>query len=400
MIGKPRNLPNIIGGAQRFTQPPVRPARPRPPIVKDDRLHGYNQIADVGACAHYRVIWANNLLATTNVKDMYTYGQKVNGDPRYYENLNFLRIQRFASNEQYVFYKNLRKVTEKHGVRLMYELDDIPFYDDIPLYNRNRNGFASPKIKSNIIEMMNIADEVTVSTNFMADYFRDKLTNTKITCIPNRLPKSWMDRFYNEDRLKVNFSKNKRKPRILYAGAGSHFSVTGSVEDDFTNIQDLVRKTVKDFQWIFIGGFPRGVADLIRSGKIEFHKFTPLHDFAYKINEIAPNILIAPLAKNIFNMAKSNIKLLEGGAHGYPVICQDICTYDDALYKFNTADELHDRIKYLTQDAGVYMKAVRKSRALIDERFWLEDNIDMWEELYKYDYQDTRRIKLNQINNV
>ena len=85
---------------------------------------------------------------------------------------------------------------------------------------------------------------------------------------------------------------------------------------------------------------------------------------------------------------------------GLPCICQDdIETYEDAIYKFNTVDELHDQIKSITKDGNSYMKACRKSYDK-SKNFWLDDNMDYWTELFNYPYGDNRRKTLNSFNNI
>ena len=271
---------------------------------------------------------------------------------------------------------------------------------EILLFAENRSSYARSDYRDNILNMMNMSDEVSVSTNFMKEYFKDKIQNPNITHVPNHIPRFWLDRYYDEDKLKVNFSKNKKKPRILYAGSASHYAIGSNVEDDFTKLVDYVKKTVKDYQWVFFGGMPREIIPLWREGKIEFHDYKPVANYTDVFDQIKANITIAPLLKNNFNRAKSHIKLTESAAFGIPCICEkNIEPYDEAIYTFSNASELDDQIKLLTRDSTSYMKACRKSRNIV-ESHWLEDNIDVWDELYKYPFGDPKRLNLNKINNV
>jgi hypothetical protein len=395
MIGKPIRTSNIIG------TPMFNPAMqknfktPAPKKDKDDIISGINYIADTSGCGHYRMIWPSytmNSLSKFVISDC----KRVVLDPSFYRNVNVVRFQRQVSNTQLELFKKIRTICDKTGTRMIYEIDDIPFYEDIPIYNKNRKSYARQDYRENIMYMMNMSDEVTVTTKYMRDNFLEKLDTNNITVLPNYMPKFWMDRYYDENKLKVNLSKNKKKPRILYAGSGSHYGSAG-VEDDFTKLEAFVRQTVNQYQWVFFGGVSYGLMDLCRSGKIEFHNYTPIVNYPELFDSLKVNIAIAPLLKNNFNKAKSNIKFIEHGACGIPCICQDdIVTYEDALYKFDTPDELNDQIKMLTKDSNTYMKAARKSRTA-SEKWWLEDNITKWEEIYKYSFGDKRR---EQINNL
>ena len=395
---------NIIGGGQVRGQimglnKPNQIQQPRidkPEGDKTTRIATFT--SDKSGCAHYRVIWPNYVLNSTKeylINDM----KKITiRDDAFFHGLDVIRFQRQVSNEQFQMFKWFRQNCDKNGVRLMYELDDIPLYEDIPLYNKNRKSYARDDFRSNIINMMEMSDEITVSTQFMKEYFRSKVKNTKITHVPNYIPKFWMDRYYNEDQLKVNFSKNKKKPRILYAGSASHYALGSDVEDDFTKLVDYVKKTLKDYQWVFFGGLPRPLIPLYKEGKIEFHNYSPVVTYPETFKSIKPNVCIAPLIKNNFNRAKSHIKLTESAAYGIPCVCQsEIEPYGEAIYTFDTASELDDQIKKITRDAGEYMKACRKSRQIV-EGHWLENNLDTWDELYRLPFGHKDRINLNKIN--
>ncbi len=109
--------------------------------------------------------------------------------------------------------------------------------------------------------------------------------------------------------------------------------------------------------------------------------------------------MIAPLQDNVFNRGKSDIKLIEAGCFGSPVICQDMVTYKDADHKFNTGDDLVDNIKKLLQHKDTYMKSSRKHRARSEKRFLeLPENLGKWKELYHYPYGSPERKLINEFN--
>ena len=102
--------------------------------------------------------------------------------------------------------------------------------------------------------------------------------------------------------------------------------------------------------------------------------------------------MVAPLQDNIFNRCKSDLKYIEGCALGIPTICQDMCTYENAIYKFKTGDEMVDHIDNLMSDKQRYMKAVRRGREVINKR-WLEnpENLGKYHELYTLPYGSSER---------
>lgn len=405
IIGTPQN--RHIPPGQIIGSPPVfnrqQPPAPSKKESGDDKtVWAVNYVSDNSGCGFYRMVWPEQILSSKKTSSIRyvisSLKRMVQGNPWFYRGLNVVRIQRQVSDEHHAMFSQLRKTCDQTGTRLVYEIDDIPFVEDIPLYNRNRKSYANPKYRKNIEDMMNGCDEITVTTKFMRDYFRSKLKNQNITVIPNYIPRFWMDRFYDEKKLAINFERNKKKPVVLYSGCGGHYNTTTlEHEDDFTAIEPLVEKTVNDFTWVFFGGFPRKLVHLFKSGKVKWVSGVDVYDYPMAFDKIGAQVTIAPLLDNNFNKAKSNIKLTESGAWGIPCICQGgIVTYAMANHHFRTADELHDKIKTITKDSGVYMKHARKARRGM-EKHWLEDNMGKWGEFYQFPYRDEKRLELNLI---
>ena len=149
----------------------------------------------------------------------------------------------------------------------------------------------------------------------------------------------------------------------------------------------------------FVGGFPLSLRDLVHSKKIEYHTWTNLVEYPEYITRFNPTLFYAPLEDSTFNKAKSNLKFIESCAFGIPCICQDLCTYETAFHKFKTGDDLVNKIEYLTKDYKKYIKEVKKSREYMKNK-WMEDNIDLYTELYSFPYGDKRRKLINLKNEI
>lgn len=379
-------------------------AKEKPVKVKkpSDMPRVLNFYADYSGCGHWRMIWPESILRCKQAVNI-AGGTVMVGEANFFQDVKSLRIQRQATESQKNYMSFLKGIQAKQQdpMNIIYEIDDIIFIEDIPEYNKFRTAFADPAIRQTSMEIMQMADEMTVTNQFMKEYFTEKTGHEQITVIPNLVPRFWMDRFYDKQQISVNYENNKKKPRILYCGSGAHFDVDARVKhrDDFFHVNDVIRKTVNDFQWVFFGGFPAPLKDLIISKKIEFHNWEGLMRYPYKIHELKPQIIYAPLADNTFNKAKSDLKFIEGCCMGIPTICQDLVTYSNAHFKFKTGDELIDQIKNLLKDRKKYMAASKKARIYSESR-WLEDNIGYYEELYKYPYGHPERKLINKLNNV
>ena len=361
-----------------------------------------NFLADHSGCGFWRLFWPADQL-NSRIESVVMNSCQMIHDEMFFSTLKTVRIQRQATENQYRYVTYLERMREKYGFNLAYEIDDIMYYSDIPEYNKFKPGFSDPKIAEFCTKIMQTCNEITTTNKFIGDYYADKTGNKNVTIIPNYPPRWWIGNHYDEKKISQNFDKNRKKPRILYAGSGAHIDVEGrcKYKDDFYHINDLVRKTVNEFQWVFFGALPIPLVDLYKAGKIEFHNWTKLYDFPEKIASLNAQIMIAPLQENVFNNGKSDIKLIEAGCFGTPAICQDLVTYKGADFKFKTGDDLVDQIKRVLKHKDDYLKASRKHRARSEKRF-LEnpENLGMWKELYHFKYAAPERKLLNQFNGI
>ena len=371
-----------------------------PPEANIPRVLQY--YADYSGCGFWRMIWPEHLLNAFN--HFTVHGSTVmNLDPRYYVNVKAVRIQRQATSHQLQFVKFLKEVSKQVGFRIIYEIDDIVFSEDIPEYNKYKPAFTDPEIRKNCQEIMSLCDEVTVTCPFMKRYYMEKTGHKHVTIIPNLPPKFWLGHFYDERAISANYDTYKKKPRILYAGSGAHFDVDNRVNqnDDFAHVIEAIAKTVDKYQWVFLGAYPLPLKNLIQSGKIEFHPWANLYFYGEKIKNLRVNMMVAPLQDNNFNKSKSDLKLVEANCFGIPIACQDLCTYEDAKFKFKTGDEMIAQIDDVLSKKGRYMNLSAKARSDANKR-WLEndENIAYYQELFSYGYGDPRRKYLNKINGI
>ena len=168
---------------------------------------------------------------------------------------------------------------------LVYEIDDNMSDKCIPKFNRGRAAFEGDKVQSNIRQMLNAADFVTVTTDYIRNFYHEHygVPLENIIAVPNLLPRWWFgDRFNPEEKAR-QFGKFKTKPRIGIVSSLSHYNVDNvmedknglaarkkkkpdgtdvwvnengkevaeeelhKIEDDFDDIVKCVRETVKDF---------------------------------------------------------------------------------------------------------------------------------------------------------
>lgn len=398
VMGLPVGLPGPMYGAM-----PVIEQREPPPLEMPGQglNRAINYYADYGGCGWWRMI-APEVLLNINNKAVVNGLTTMVLDPRFYSNgIKAVRLQRQATFVQLQFLKFLKQGAIQHNFKIIYEIDDVIIKHDIPDYNRCKVAFESDEIMNSCIEMMQMSDEVSVTCQYMKDYYINKTGNKKITVIPNYPARMWLDNHYDPKKIIKDYQVNKKKPRVAYIGSGTHIDVMNKTNqrDDFAHTVDDIISSRKDIQWVFIGAYPLACKPFIDRGEMEHIQWFPLMELwkAYTTTNI--QAVFAPLQNNVFNNAKSNIKYLEATTAGIPGVFQDMITYKDAPLRFATGAELIDQLKALTKDENNYMKYSKKAREYADT-MWLDDHLDEFVELYYTPFGDPSRKALLRQNPV
>ena len=361
--------------ASPFPPAPIqRNAAPKQPRPKEETLPRFiNYLADYSGCGHWRILWPEQVINSTG-RGMSQSTTAMVADPRWYEKVKAVKLQRQASGSQKQFLEHLKKVQKEHDFKIIYEVDDVVFREEIPDYNKFKFAFDNDGVRQNCIDMINMVDEVTVTCDFMRRLYIEKTSQQNITVIPNFVPNFWMGHLFNRNQVQSSFDTNKKKPRILYTGSGAHYDVDNktSGKDDMSEVLDVIRKTVNKYQWVFVGAFPPPLADLVRTGKIEFHPWKNLLEYPHFIANLKAQLMVAPLEVNNFNRAKSDIKFIEACTLGIPCLCQDMDTYYSApgSLRFNTPEEFEHKIESILnwKNRTKYYKNVSILRDIANKR--------------------------------
>lgn len=204
-------------------------------------------------------------------------------------------MQRWINDPQRDLVLNFFKpLMDNNGGWLIYEIDDNMSSEFIPKFNRGRIAFEPPQIQENIRLMLNAVDFVTVTTDYLKNFYHRHygVPLENIVAVPNLLPKWWFGDRYDVDKKLQQFSKNKAKPRIGIVSSLSHYNIdnvrqdkngkavrmkkqldgtsfwvnetnevvpedqTSPILDDFDEVCDCIRSTVDDFQWVMFGYCP------------------------------------------------------------------------------------------------------------------------------------------------
>lgn len=352
-----------------------QPAQEAQPAKNEPPKNRYlNFLADRGGCGSWRVAWPelminmNGLGESTSVTNMIL-------DERWYQGYKVVKVQRQASTQQKRFIEFLKSIQSKHNFKIVYEVDDVVFREEIPDFNVYKHAFDNDEVRQNCVDMMNMVDEVTVTCKYMRDLFTEKTGKKEITVVPNFPPEWWIGPHYDYKKVINNFDSYKNKPRILYSGSGAHFDVKNATnqQDDFSHVMKFIIDNKHKYKFVFIGAYPPPLREYVNSGEIEFHPWQKLMDYPKFIASLNVQLLLAPLMDIPFNRSKSDIKFIEGCCLGIPCMCQDMVTYKDApdFMKFTDSADLEEKVENILnwKNRSKYYKLVPELRKLGETRF-------------------------------
>ncbi|MDX9673485.1 MULTISPECIES: glycosyltransferase [unclassified Pseudomonas] len=247
--------------------------------------------------------------------------------------------------------------------RRIYELDD--YVVDVPHRNAHiRNMPNKQEMERMVRRAIGLCDRVVVSTQPLANALSGMHHDIRV--VPNMLARNLWTGLRGQRRT-------SKKPRVGWGGGTSHHG-------DLAVIADVVRELANEVDWVFFGMCP----DDLRPYMHEFHGVIPLEVYPAKLASLNLDLALAPLEFHIFNDCKSNLRLLEYGACGYPVVCTDTEAYRGYLpctrVKTNTTDEWLQAIRMHLADPDASYRMGDELREVVLRDYVLRgDNLRYWE---------------------
>lgn len=247
--------------------------------------------------------------------------------------------------------------------RRIFELDD--YVIDVPHRNAHiRNMPDKQEMERMVRQAIGLCDRVVVSTQPLANALSDMHHDIRV--VPNMLAQNLWTGLRSQRRT-------SKKPRVGWGGGTSHHG-------DLAVIADVVRELANEVDWVFFGMCP----DDLRPYMHEFHGVIPLDVYPAKLASLNLDLALAPLEFHIFNDCKSNLRLLEYGACGYPVVCTDTEAYQGYLpctrVKTNSTDEWLQAIRmHLADPDASYRMGDDLHEVVMRDYVLRGDNLRYWE---------------------
>lgn len=312
--------------------------------------------ADPWGCGHYRVIQPFSALKSQGLIDgTLSMGLlQVTDLERYAPDV--VVLQRQIGEERLDAMRRIKRFSRAFKV---YELDD--YLPNLPLKSVHRDQMPRDILKS-LRRGLEFVDRFVVSTQPLAEAFAG--LHGDIRVIENRLPVKWWKGLQS-------LRRRGRKPRVGWAGGISH-------RGDLDLIVDVVKELADEVEWIFFGMCP----DKIRRYVHEVHVGVEIEKYPAALASLDLDLALAPVEQNLFNECKSNLRLLEYGACGFPVVCSDLVCYQGDLPVTRVKNRFRDwvdAIRMHISDLEAAAQAGDRLRDAVCRDWMLEgENLERW----------------------
>ena len=189
----------------------------------------------------------------------------------------------------------------------VFGLDDLVFA--LPPHNPARQQVGKD-IKTRLRRGLARCDRAVVTSEPLAEALRGLIADIRV--VPNYLDRArWIG---------LNIPRREhRKPRVGWAGGIHHAG-------DLAVLQPVIEATAVEVDWIFMGLCLKQARPYVA----EVHPGVPFDAYPAALAALDLDLAVAPLELNRFNQAKSNLRLLEYGVLGWPVVCTDLLPYQKA----------------------------------------------------------------------
>ena len=255
---------------------------------------------------------------------------------------------------------NLRAIRETHPQAFIVQLmDDLT--SDLPA-SHPHHVFGQREGHTRTMQALELSDRLIVSTQPLADYYAPYCRDIRL--VPNALDPQYWGQLQRAPQP-------RERLRVGWAGAAQHLG-------DLRLVERVVQALADEVDWVFMGMCPDELRPYIK----EFHGFVSYKDYPAKLASLDLDIAIAPLENNPFNACKSNLRLLEYGAMGWPVVCSDVYPYrtmnPPVVAVPNDEQAWITALRNLINDPGLRQAQGQALHDWQQQHYLLENHVDAW----------------------
>jgi GT2 family glycosyltransferase len=316
--------------------------------------------ADLFGCGHYRVMQPFKAQQEAGLIDgALSMGMLQVSDLERYDP-DVVILQRQIGDERLQAIRRMQTFSRAFKV---YELDD--YLPNLPMKSAYRPHMPKDILKS-LRRGLSYVDRFVVSTEALAEAFAG--LHEDIRVIENRLPVQWWQGVQAQRRTSA-------RARVGWAGGAGHAG-------DLEMIADVVKELAGEVDWVFFGLCP----DKLRPYIHEFHPAVSIERYPAALAGLNLDLALAPVEQNLFNECKSNLRLLEYGACGFPVICSDVRCYQGVLPVTRVKNRFKDwldAIRLHLTDLDATARMGDELRAAVSREWMLEGQaLESWRKVW------------------
>lgn len=258
--------------------------------------------------------------------------------------------------QQYVRAEQLETMRQVKAFTRSFKVFDLDLY--LPNLSAKSPHYRQlpPDVLGALRQGLSYMDRLVVSTDFMAQVFDG--FNADIRIVNTRLdPLDWSGL--------QGARRRAEKPRVGWVG--SLHSIA-----ELEMLANVIKELANEVDWVILGACPAHLRSFIR----EYHDAVAIDEYPTKLASLNLDLALAPLEDNLFNRCKGNIRLLEFGACGVPVICSDIEAYRGDLPTKRVENRFEawvDAIRAHVQDLDAAAALGDVLRARIHQDWMLDD---------------------------
>lgn len=333
-----------------------------------------------GGCAQYRAIIPGRYLARKGGHEVVATGVLSDDLIRKADIIVFQK--RFYPNDE-LWLQRCRNL----GKRTVMEFDDD--YLTLPKWNGTAPIFAP--IKATFLRMVKDVTFCTVTTDHLKAQYATRAGVVKV--LPNSIDVAGFDLDRATKSFPAPVCLNHPNPvdwkglsgyKVGWAGSSTHSGDLELVQDTLVN---LARK-LPNLKIFMMGACNQKVLDLVPKNQLYLIAHVPVDAYLWTLAELRLDVGIAPIAREKFNLSKSNLKVLEYGTMGTVPLASSFGEYHKTLVGSNagflcsSAQDWEMRILQLSINQALLKNMKVAARRLVEDKFDIGKNWKLWEEAY------------------
>lgn len=250
------------------------------------------------------------------------------------------------------------ELARRKGKRCVMEIDDLVFPEFLPIIGSVVGGEWNYKealsVSTAYKAFMDDMDGAITSTELLRSIVADRWS-VPVALYRNRV----------QDVVRDLVPRSDNSLRMVYA------SGTYSHKEDFMLAASSIKEVLADFPSAKLSllGATQVPPDLLGMANVSSYPLLPYKTMLSFVGQ--HNLMLVPLADNLFNHAKSSVKFVEAASVGVPVLASDVSEYAAAIsegangFLASNVDEWKQKLKYLAQNPDVLGRIGAEARDFV-----------------------------------